>query len=121
MTPAQKNQCSMIIHTAAVAAGGGNLIPVPGAGIAADTLALVPMAVALAGVFGADMTKEAARAVAFNAIKQAALKQPAKLIAKELSKFIPGLGQVVAPALSVALIEAAGWAIANELARKHAR
>lgn len=43
------------------------------------------------------------------------LKKPIKTMAKELSKLIPGLGQIVAPSISVAMIEAAGWAIAKQL------
>ena len=54
------------------------------------------MAVALAGVFGGNVSVEAAKALAFSALKKTALQQPAKLFAKELSKLIPGLGQVVA-------------------------
>lgn len=43
------------------------------------------------------------------------LKQPIKTLTKELSKIVPFLGQMVAPAISVTMIEAAGWSIAKEL------
>jgi len=43
------------------------------------------------------------------------LKQPIKTLTKELSKFIPFLGQVVAPSISVVMLEAAGWTLAKEL------
>ena len=37
------------------------------------------------------------------------LRQPIRVATEELSKLIPGLGQIVAPSISVAMIEAAGW------------
>ena len=117
MTPKQKNQCHTIIHTSARVAGAGNLSPIPGTGIAADTFALTGMAVSLAAVFGADISKEAARGMAFSAIKNTMLKQPIKVLAKELSRFVPWLGQTVAPTVSIGLVEAAGWTMAEELAR----
>ncbi len=46
------------------------------------------------------------------------LKQPIKVLTKELSKLVPFLGQVVGPAISVGMIEAAGWALANDMAVK---
>lgn len=119
MTPEQKSQCSKIIHTAAVAAGAGNLAPLPGLGIAADTVALTGMAISLAAVFGGELTTEAAKGVAVSAVKNVVLKAPLRTIAKELSKLIPGLGQVVAPAVSFGLVEAAGWALAKDMERKY--
>lgn len=121
MTEEQNTKCHAIIHTAAVAAGAGNLIPVPGTGVAADMLAMTAMTVSLASVFGGNLSEEAARGLAIAAIKHSMLKQPIKTLAKELSKLIPGLGQIVAPTISVTLIEAAGWSIAEELAQKQKR
>lgn len=121
MTEEQNTRCHAIIHTAAVAAGAGNLIPVPGTGVAADMLAMTAMTVSLASVFGGNLSEEAARGLAIAAIKHSMLKQPIKTLAKELSKLIPGLGQIVAPTISVTLIEAAGWSIAEELAQKQKR
>jgi uncharacterized protein (DUF697 family) len=119
MTSDQEKKCHAIIHTAAVGAGGGNLIPVPGVGIAADIVAMTAMTMSLAGVFGGSLTEEAAKGIAISAIKNTMLKQPIKTLTKELSKLIPILGQVVAPTISVTMIEAAGWSIAKELDRKH--
>lgn len=118
MTNDQEKKCHAIIHTAAIGAGGGNLIPVPGVGIAADIVAMTTMTMSLAGVFGGSVTEEAAKGMAISAIKNTMLKQPIKTLTKELSKFIPFLGQVVAPTISVTMIEAAGWSIAKELSRK---
>lgn len=119
MTPEQESKCAKIIHTAAIGAGAGNAVPVPGLGIAADTVALTGMAIGLAAVFGGEMTHEAAKAAAISALKNVALKAPLRTIAKELSKLVPGLGQVVAPAASFGLVEAAGWALAKDLERKY--
>lgn len=118
MTSDQEKKCHAIIHTSAIGAGGGNLIPVPGVGIAADIVAMTTMTMSLAGVFGGNLTEEAAKGIAITAIKNTMLKQPIKTLTKELSKFVPFLGQVVAPTISITMIEAAGWSIAKELDRK---
>jgi len=118
MTAEQNTRCHAIIHTAAAAAGAGNMIPVPGTGVAADMVAMTAMSVSLAAVFGGNLSEEAARGLAFAAIKNTMLKQPIKVLAKELSKLVPFLGQIVAPTISVTLIEAAGWSIAEDLARR---
>ncbi|TKZ26050.1 hypothetical protein [Brachyspira catarrhinii] len=119
MTDAQNKKCHAIIHSCAIACGAGNVAPVPGLGVAADIVALTTMTTSLAAVFGGDLTVEAAKGIAIGALKKQVLKQPIKVIGKELSKFIPGLGQVVAPTISIALIEAAGWAIAKQLEREY--
>lgn len=118
MTPEQQNKCHVIIHAAAVAAGGGNAVPVPGLGIAVDVATMAAMATSLATVFGGSITEEVAKGLAVTALKDTVLKQPMKVIAKELSKLVPGLGQVVAPLVSVVIIEAAGWALANDMDKR---
>lgn len=118
MTPEQESKCHKIIHTAAVGAGAGNLIPVPGTGVAADIVAMSMMSMSLASVFGGSLTEEVAKGMAVTALKNTMLKQPIKVLTKELSKFIPFLGQIVGPAISVGMIEAAGWALANDMAVK---
>lgn len=118
MTPSQEKKCHMIIHTTAVSAAAGNAIPVPGLGIAVDVVAMTAMTISLAGVFGGSLTEEAAKGLVVLSLKKTILKQPIKVITKELSKFIPGLGQVVAPAITFGLIEATGWAITADLERK---
>lgn len=118
MTAAQESKCHKIIHTAAVGAGAGNFIPVPGTGIAADMVAMSMMSMSLASVFGGSLTEEVAKGMAVAALKNTMLKQPIKVLTKELSKFVPFLGQVVGPAISVGMIESAGWALANDMAVK---
>lgn len=116
MTDEEKSKCRKIIHSHAVAAAAGNLVPIPGLGVAVDTVTMTTMAMALSAVFGSSITENVAQAMAINAIKQTALKQPIKSIAKEVSKFIPVLGQTVAPSISVIMLESAGWALANQMA-----
>ena len=118
MTAEQEKQCRAIIHTHAVLAGAGNAIPVPGLGVAADVGTLVTMAMALSAIFGDNIPENVAKNIAVAALKRTVLKQPLKTIAKEASKLIPGLGQVVAPAVSVGMLEAAGWSMAKKLERR---
>ncbi|MCZ8158374.1 MAG: hypothetical protein O9256_00525 [Rhizobiaceae bacterium] len=115
MDASQKKQCHAIIHAHAVAAGAGNAVPVPGLGIATDMVAMTTMAMSLCAVFGGNIKEEAAKTLAIAAIKNTMLKQPIKVLAKELSKLVPGLGQVIAPSVTVVMLEAAGWVLANEL------
>jgi uncharacterized protein (DUF697 family) len=79
------------------------------------------MTMSLCAVFGGRIEQEAAKALAISAIKNTMLKQPIKTLARELSKLIPGLGQIVAPSISVVMVEAAGWVLANELEERFAK
>ncbi len=120
MTEDQKSKCRKIIHGAAAVAGAGNLVPIPGTGVAADTVAMTTMAIGLAAVLGGSLTEEAARALAINSVKQTMIKQPVRLLAREVTKFVPLVGQLIAPAVSIAIVEAAGWAMAADLERRFA-
>jgi uncharacterized protein (DUF697 family) len=118
MTEDQEKKCHAIIHAHAVAAAGGNAVPVPGLGIAVDMVTMTTLAMSLCAVFGGSMQQEAAKTLAIAAMKNTMLKAPIKTLARELSKLIPGLGQVVAPSISIVMIEAAGWTLAKELEAK---
>ena len=120
MTEDQNTKCHAIIHAHAVAAAAGNAIPVPGLGVATDMVTMTSMAMSLCAVWGGDIGEETAKAMAIAAMKNTMLKQPLKTLAKELSKLVPGLGQVVAPSISVVMLEAAGWVLAQELGAKFA-
>ena len=115
MTEAEKSKCQKIIHGHAMAAAAGNLVPIPGVGIAADTVTMTTMAMALAGVLGGSITESVAKNMAINAIVSTMKKQPVRVLAKEVSKVVPIVGQLVAPAISVAMLEASGWLLADEL------
>lgn len=117
MTEKQKEKCHYIIHSHAAAAGGGNVVPIPGLGVAADTAAMVSMAISLAVVFGQNIPASTAKAMAVDALKKTLLKQPIKVITKELGKLVPFLGSVFAASVSAGLIEAAGWALVNDFER----
>ncbi len=121
MNEEQKKKCHYIIHSHAAAAAAGNAIPVPGLGVATDLVTITAMTMSLVAVFGGSLTEEAAKAVAIASFKNAMLKQPIKVITKEVSKFIPLLGQAVAPTISVVIIEAVGWSIADELYSKSSK
>lgn len=118
MTPSQETKCKQIIHGHAIAAAAGNAVPVPGLGVAADIVTMTTMAMSLAAVFGGSVTESVAKNMAITAIKRTMLKQPIKTLTKELSKLIPGLGQIVAPTISVAMLESAGWILAKEMDSK---
>ena len=118
LTVEEHDACATIIHTHATAAAAGNAIPVPGAGVAADTIAMTTMAMMLASALGGSIPESVAKAMAVASIKKTALKQPIKVITKELSKLVPFLGQVVAPVVSAAMLEAAGWCLVEELAMR---
>lgn len=79
---------------------------------------MTTMATALCVVFGGNIHQEAAKTFAITAVKNTMLKQPIRILTKELSKLVPGLGQVIAPSIAVVMIEAAGWVLANELSGK---
>lgn len=114
-----KSKCKKIIHTHAVLAGAGNAVPVPGLGLATDTVTMTTMTMSLCAAIGGSITQEAAKALTITTLKNTMLKQPIRTMAKELSKFVPFLGQVVAPSVSFVMLEAAGWSIAQELYNKH--
>lgn len=94
-------------------------MPVPGLGIATDMVAMTTMTMSLCAVFGGNIKEEAAKTLAIAAIKNTMLKQPMKVLAKELSKLVPGLGQIVAPSITIVMLEAAGWVLATELEQAH--
>jgi len=118
MNTSQKKKCHTIIHSHALAAAAGNAVPVPGLGLAADMVAMTTMTMALCAVLGGNISEAAAKNLAIAALKNTMLKQPIRILTKELSKLVPGLGQLVAPSIAVVIIEAAGWALANELEEK---
>ena len=117
MTPKHQSLCRRIIHSAAVTAGAGNLVPIPGFGIAVDLVTMTGMTIALANVFGGSIPKAVAEGLSIAALKETALKQPVKTITKELSRFIHLIGLFIAPTISISMIEAAGWNIARQMDR----
>ncbi|MBR4151893.1 MAG: hypothetical protein IKT98_02915 [Selenomonadaceae bacterium] len=115
MTEEEKSKCQKIIHGHAAAAAAGNLVPIPALGLAADTVTMTTMAMALAAVLGGSITESVAKNMAINAVVATMKKQPVRLIAKEISKVVPVVGQLVAPTISVAMLESAGWLLVEQL------
>lgn len=95
MTEHQSKKCRSIIH--AVAAAIGNLIPIPGLGIASDLFFMRLMTTKLCVIFENDSTGMHTKIESIITFKSIMLKQPIKITTKELSKLIPGLGPIVAP------------------------
>lgn len=120
MNEQQRSRCHTIIHSHAAAAVVGNLVPVPGVGIAADITVMTSMCMSLCAVFGGNISEEVAKGLAIAAMKDTILKQPLRVLTKEVTKFIPILGQLVAPAVSVAILETTGWSMADDLYQKNA-
>lgn len=115
MTDDEKTKCRAIIHSHAVLAAAGNALPLPGTGLAADTITMTTMAMALASVLGGSITESVARNMAINAIIAAVKKNTVKTFVKEAAKIIPFAGQIISPAISVVMLESAGWSLANQL------
>ncbi len=112
MTKAEKHQCEDIIHGHAWAVIGGSLIP--GVGTPINVAALTTMTMALANVFNVSMSETLAATTAVNALKEFA----GKMVVSEFVKIFPGLGSIASAALTVTMIESAGWQIAENFANQ---
>jgi uncharacterized protein (DUF697 family) len=114
------SKCRTIINSYSVLAGTGNLIPLPGVGMLADIGSLTMMARDLATVLGNEDCKnaEAAKAFTIGIAKRVFLKYPIKIIGRELARFIPFAGQIVAGGISVAMTEAVGWAMVKSFTQE---
>ena len=121
MTEEQHKRCAAIIHSHALLCGAGNAIPIPGLGVAADIVTMTTMTLCLASELGGKLTEEAAKGLAIATLKRTILRHPIKIISKELAKFLPLIGQMVSPVISVTLVEATGWSIARELSSRFQR
>ena len=117
MTESEKSKCKAIIHGHAAAVAAGNAATfIPGLGAAVDKAALVTMTLALASVFNVSITQTAAMSTAVAALK----KYVGKQVLKEILKIVPGAGTAASAALTISIIESAGWSIANEFASRKA-
>ena len=85
----------------------------------ADVGTMTTMAIALSQIFNdKPLDKNVAISLVTGILKRVALKYPIRMLAKEASKIIPGLGQVVAPTISIGMIESAGWLLVNQFAKE---
>lgn len=112
MNNTQEKRCAMIIHSAAVTAGGIGALPVPGSDAAGLLGVQTAMVLALAEVFGIPLTQTMAQ----HAAKQAIVSSAGKLIATNLTKMIPVAGSIICGSVAAGLTEAFGWQQAREFA-----
>jgi uncharacterized protein (DUF697 family) len=114
VTPAQKENCHLIIHGASTAAAG------VGAGLAqlplSDHIVLLPiqvaMVIALAKVFDINLTEAAAKGVIFTGVAATV----GRAVSQVLLGWIPVLGNALNAATAAGITEALGWATANGFA-----
>ena len=113
MTNKQYDDCQIIIHSAAVAAGAAGALPVPGSDAVVIVAAQTGMIIALGKVFGVKMTKSAAEAMALTVVA----KNAGRLIAGGLMKFVPFAGSFfggcVNGSVAFSITEALGWEVAE--------
>ena len=65
-------------------------------------------------ISGVNLAENVIKNLAIQAIKETA----GKSVAKEFVKFLPIIGQIAAPTMSIAIIETTGWSLANKLHNK---
>ena len=114
MSKKQKEQCRVIIHTAAVAAGGIGLSPIPGSDVVPLVATQTTMIVALGRVFNINIEKSYAASLA----KTAIISQLGKLVAGQFFKIIPGFGSVTNAGVAFSMTELLGWDVADEFLEK---
>ena len=105
MTNLQKERCHEIIHTAATAAGGIGLSPIPGSDIVPLVALQTTMILALGKVFNVKIEESYAKSLA----KTAIAGQVGKLVAGQLLKLIPGFGSVANAGVAFSVTELLGW------------
>lgn len=124
-----RDQAKASIHGRAVVAAGGNLIPLPGAGIAADTFAIITMNKALANSYEFEFLRSQPD-YAFAVGSAAAAKLDsyfttegvaallatigARVAVKEVLKIIPFIGTAISLAMSVTVTETLGHLVLDD-------
>ena len=117
MTPEQNRKCHVIIHGAAVAAGGvgAGMAQMPGADCVALAGIQTAMVVSLGKVFDKTISQGAAAAAVATLFAQTVGKVAAKVLAGVLVRWIPGVGNYVNATVAFSLTETMGWALAEEI------
>ncbi len=116
MTEVEISKCNKIIHGSTLAISGiaGGLAQIPGSDSAAIAPIQIGMIMALANIFGVNITKSSAGAILANQIAEQAGRMGVKIVLR----FIPGVGNVANAAVSAAITETMGWSIAKDFARQ---
>jgi len=119
----KRKSCAVFINYAAVSAGLGNTIPIPGTGIAADISALslvflkIRSAFDLADLADANPIKQARYAQIAKQIVEYGTKEGIKIllktygkkqVIKELAKYLPIVGPIIAGSISGVIVQKAG-------------
>ena len=115
MTENQQKRCQVIIHSAAVLAGGvgfaGAQLPT------ADNLILVPLQICMIVALGAVFNKRINESAAKSALATATATIVGRGISEWLVGWIPLWGNIVNATTAASVTEGIGWVIANDFAR----
>lgn len=119
MTAEEKSKCHKIIHSAAVSAAGvgAGMAQLPGADVPIIVGIEVTMTIALGGVFGVSLTESTAKSIVLSTAGTIA----GRGISQGLIGWMPGLGNLINASTAFGVVEALGWAIANDFANKENR
>ena len=114
MNTYQKDKCDVIIHGASAtgAAAAATMAQIPGSYNVPLVAIEVGMVIALGAVFGIHLTESAAKGI----IAGAAGTLVGRGITQFLVGWVPVLGNAVNAATAAGVIEALGWAVANDFA-----
>ena len=116
MTNDQNNQCHIVIHTAATAAGavGAGLAQLPGSDNVPLVAIQISMAIALGKIFNIQVSETAGRGMVMTALASMIGPIIARTIQQWIFGWIPGAGNAVNATTAAAITETIGWILANE-------
>lgn len=114
LTPKQEKSCKLIIRSAATAAAGIGIVPIPGADLGPITAVQAGMIIALAKTFNLTITEAVAKQAALGFI----VGNAGRLIASSLTKMIPGLGSLICGGVAFTLTEVLGWEVVADFSER---
>jgi len=119
MTSTEKSKCHKIIHMAATSAAavGAGMAQMPGADVPIIVGIEITMTISLGAIFGISLNESAAKSIVLSTAGTIA----GRGISQGLVGWIPGLGNIINASTAFGVVEALGWAIANDFANKHNR
>ncbi|MBK1986788.1 hypothetical protein A0J48_004390 [Sphaerospermopsis aphanizomenoides BCCUSP55] len=119
MNEHQKTKCHQIIHGAALSGAGlaAGMAQVPGADVPLLMGIEITMTISLGSVFGISLTESAAKSIVLAQIATIA----GRGVSQALVGWIPLFGNAINAGTAAGVIEAMGWAIANDFANQSNR
>lgn len=119
MTKGQKKRCHIIIHGAAASAAGigFGLAQAPGSDVPAIVGIEIGMTISIGAVFGISLTESTAKSI----VLSAAGTVVGRGISQVLLGWMPLIGNTINASTAFGVVEALGWAIANDFANKENR